>query len=52
MPIYKIAWTEAHIVTVEANNEAEAKQKLKDKKIIDEYKERIGALDVYPEDDL
>ena len=49
---FKIAWEEAHIVTVEANNEAEAKQKLKDKEIIDEHQERIGALDVYPEDDI
>jgi hypothetical protein len=52
MPIYKIAWTEAHIVTVDAENEKEAKEKLKDKEIIDEHKERIGALDVYPEDDI
>jgi len=49
---FKIAWEEAHIVTVEANNEAEAKKKLKDKDIIDEHKERIGVLDVYPEDDI
>jgi len=49
---FKIAWEEAHIVTVEADNEAEAKRKLKDKDIIDEHKERIGVLDVYPEEDL
>lgn len=49
---FKIAWEEAHIVTIEAENEAEARRKFKDKEIIDEHKERIGALDVYPEEDL
>jgi len=49
---FKIAWKEAHIVTVEADNEAEAKLKFKNKEIIDEYQERIGTLDVYPEDDI
>lgn len=52
MPIYKIAWTEAHIVTVDAENEKEAKEKLKKKEFIGkEIKERIGPLDIY-EDDL
>jgi len=49
---FKIAWEEAHIVTVEAENEAEAKRKLKSKDIIDESKDHIGDLEVYPEEDL
>jgi hypothetical protein len=49
---FKVVWEEAHIVTVEADNEAEAKLKFKNKEIIDEYKERIGVLDIYTEEDL
>ena len=49
---FKIAWEEAHIVTIEADNEAEAKRKFKSKEIIDEHKDRIGDFDVYPEEDL
>ena len=50
--IYRIVWQEAHIVTVEAKNEAEAKKKLKENKIIKESKERIGDFDIYSDEDL
>lgn len=50
MPIYKIAWNEAHIATVEAESEQDAKKKFKEKEFIKESKERIGALDIYEDD--